>query len=50
VTRSRFADPSEIADGVLYLASDESRFVTGIELKIDGGFTMGKAIVQRMPG
>ncbi|QQZ07741.1 SDR family NAD(P)-dependent oxidoreductase [Heyndrickxia vini] len=29
--------PSDIAYGVLYLASDESRFVTGIELIIDGG-------------
>ncbi|WP_285395334.1 SDR family oxidoreductase [Lysinibacillus sp. fls2-241-R2A-57] len=29
--------PSDIAYGVLYLASDESKFVTGIELIIDGG-------------
>ena len=46
---TRFADPSEIADGVLYLASDESRFVTGTELRIDGGFTAGKLINQRLP-
>lgn len=30
-------DPSDIAYGVLYLASDESKFVTGTELIIDGG-------------
>jgi NAD(P)-dependent dehydrogenase (short-subunit alcohol dehydrogenase family) len=30
--------PEDIAYGVLYLASDESKFVTGIELVIDGGF------------
>ena len=35
----RTAQPEEIAYGVLYLASDESSFVTGSELVIDGGFT-----------
>ena len=30
--------PSDIAEGVLYLASDVSKFVTGTELVIDGGF------------
>ncbi len=32
-------DPDDIAYGVLYLASDESKFVTGTELIIDGGYT-----------
>jgi NAD(P)-dependent dehydrogenase (short-subunit alcohol dehydrogenase family) len=31
--------PKDIAFGVLYLASDESTFVTGSELVIDGGYT-----------
>jgi 3(or 17)beta-hydroxysteroid dehydrogenase len=34
----RIGDPQDIANGVLYLASDESSFVTGTELAIDGGF------------
>ncbi len=32
-------EPDDIAYGVLYLASDESKFVTGTELVIDGGYT-----------
>lgn len=32
-------EPDDIAYGVLYLASDESKFVTGAELVIDGGYT-----------
>jgi NAD(P)-dependent dehydrogenase (short-subunit alcohol dehydrogenase family) len=35
----RQGEPDEIAYGVLYLASDESRFSTGSELVIDGGYT-----------
>lgn len=31
--------PQDVAYGVLYLASDESAFVTGTELVIDGGYT-----------
>ena len=32
-------ESEDIAYGVLYLASDESKFVTGTELVIDGGYT-----------
>ena len=35
----RIGQPDEIANGVLYLASDEASFVTGTHLIIDGGFT-----------
>ena len=35
----RFGEPEDIAYGVLYLASDESKFITGAELVIDGGWT-----------
>lgn len=35
----RLGTPEDIARGVLYLASDESSFVTGTDLIIDGGYT-----------
>ena len=34
----RIGEPIDVANGVLYLASDEASFVTGAELVIDGGF------------
>lgn len=35
----RLGAPREVADGVVFLASDESSFMTGAELVIDGGYT-----------
>lgn len=35
----RFGDPDDLVGAVLWLASDASRFVTGVVLPIDGGFS-----------
>ncbi|MBA4795555.1 MAG: glucose 1-dehydrogenase [Phenylobacterium sp.] len=39
VPLGRIGTPADIANAVLYLASDESRFMTAAELKLDGGIS-----------
>lgn len=38
IPAGRLGDPSDIADAVLYLASDSARYVTGVALPVDGGW------------
>ena len=35
----RFGKPDDVASACLFLASDESSFITGTALPVDGGFT-----------
>ena len=35
----RMADPEEIADFVVYLASDKAKYLTGTAFPFDGGYT-----------
>ncbi len=38
----RFGEAEEVGALVAFLASDQSRFITGIDIPIDGGFLLGK--------
>ncbi len=39
IPQGAMGEPIDIANGCLFLASDESRYMTGSELVIDGGYT-----------
>jgi NAD(P)-dependent dehydrogenase (short-subunit alcohol dehydrogenase family) len=39
IPAGRFGEPQDIANAALYLASDESDWVTGTEFQVDGGIT-----------
>jgi len=39
-----WVEPSDISYAVVYLASDESRYVTGVQLRVDGGATIQRGV------
>ncbi|MCE2469678.1 MAG: SDR family oxidoreductase [Dehalococcoidia bacterium] len=44
----RVAEPEEVAEAVLFLASSEASFVTGANLAVDGGLTAGTDVFARL--
>jgi NAD(P)-dependent dehydrogenase (short-subunit alcohol dehydrogenase family) len=46
VPLGRLGTPDEIADAVLFIASDRARFITGQVLCVDGGYSAGKLAVD----
>lgn len=47
IPMQRQGTPRECADLVMFLASDESSFITGAEIAIDGGFSSGATLWMR---
>lgn len=43
IPMGHFGEPDDVANAVLYLASDEAKYVTGSEIVIDGGILAGTA-------
>ena len=39
VPLGRLGEADDVASAIVYLASDESRFMTGAEIKLDGGIS-----------
>jgi NAD(P)-dependent dehydrogenase (short-subunit alcohol dehydrogenase family) len=39
-----WVEPSDISYAVVYLASAESRYVTGLQLRVDGGATIQRGV------
>jgi 3-oxoacyl-[acyl-carrier protein] reductase len=46
----RAAEPREIADAILYLASDRASYVTGVVLPVDGGWSITKVVPRPRRG
>lgn len=44
IPMGRLADPQDIADATLFLASDMARYITGVTLPVDGGWLMYRTL------
>lgn len=40
IPAGRMGEPEEIAEAILFLATDEGRFINGVELRVDGGMSL----------
>jgi D-arabinitol 2-dehydrogenase len=40
IPMGRMGDPADLMGAVTFLASDASTYVTGLDLRVDGGYTL----------
>jgi D-arabinitol 2-dehydrogenase len=40
IPQGKMGDPEDLMGAVVYLASEASRYVTGADLRVDGGYTL----------
>jgi NAD(P)-dependent dehydrogenase (short-subunit alcohol dehydrogenase family) len=45
----REGTPDDVAEAIVYLASERARYVTGVVLPVDGGTVAGKVTRRRRP-
>ena len=50
VPRRRIGEPEDVANAVVFLASERADYITGAEIVVDGGFTRGIMGVIPRPG
>jgi 3-oxoacyl-[acyl-carrier protein] reductase len=44
IPMGRFGEPAEVADAIAFLASERSSYITGVNLRVDGGWSTATAL------
>ena len=47
IPMARFGSPQDIAEALLFLSSDKAQYITGQDLKVDGGLSIADSSYNR---